>query len=76
MSSRSTAPTAGVSQFFGSDVVGPRADEKSWLFNLAERRNANVAPVALANKTARTVWARLAHEQEFQVDHAADAATA
>lgn len=53
-----------------------RADEKSWLFNLVERRNANVAAVALANKTARIVWALLAHEREFQVDHAADAAAA
>lgn len=28
-----------------------RADEKSWLFNLVARRNANVAAVALANNT-------------------------
>lgn len=53
-----------------------RADEKSWLFNLVERRNANVAAVALANKTARIVWALLAHEREFQADHAAAAAAA
>ncbi|MCW8188235.1 IS110 family transposase, partial [Verminephrobacter eiseniae] len=30
------------------------------------RRPANVAVVALANKMARTIWALLAHEREFQ----------
>jgi transposase len=53
-----------------------RADEKSWLFKLVERRNANVAAVALANKTARIVWALLAHGREFHAGHAADAAAA
>jgi transposase len=53
-----------------------RADEKSWLFKLVERRNANVAAVALANKTARIVWALLAHGREFPAGHAADAAAA
>jgi hypothetical protein len=32
----------------------------SWLSRLAERRNPNVAAVALANKNARVVWALLA----------------
>lgn len=53
-----------------------RADGESWLFKLVERRNANIAAVALANKTARIVWALLAHEQEFRPDHATEAAAA
>jgi transposase len=48
-----------------------RADAQSWLFKLTTRRNKNVAAVALANKTARIVWALLAHEREFKPDYAA-----
>lgn len=33
----------------------------SWLSSLAQRRNKNVAAVALANKNARIAWALLAH---------------
>ena len=33
---------------------------------LAERRPANVGTVALANKTARTIWALLAHDRAYQ----------
>jgi len=40
-----------------------------WLGKLIERRNANVAAVALANKNARVVWALLAHDREFRVDY-------
>lgn len=40
----------------------------SWLAQLAARRNMNVACVAQANKTARIVWAMLAHEREFRSD--------
>lgn len=46
----------------------------SWLAQLAARRNRNVACVAQANKTARIVWAMLAHEREFQPDFSAVAA--
>ena len=38
----------------------------SWLANLMERRNFNVAVVALANKNARIIWALLAHERKYQ----------
>lgn len=38
----------------------------SWLAKLVDRRNANVAAVALANKNARIVWALLAHDREFR----------
>jgi transposase len=43
-----------------------RADAQSWLTKLVARRNKNVAAVALANKTARIVWALLAHERMFK----------
>ncbi len=36
---------------------------------LAERRNPNIAAVALANKNARIVWALLAHGRSFQADY-------
>jgi transposase len=37
-----------------------------WLANLLNRRHANIAAVALANKNVRTVWALLAHGRDFQ----------
>jgi transposase len=37
-----------------------------WAQQLAERRPKNVAIVALANKMARTIWALLAHEREYE----------
>ena len=43
---------------------------QSWLAQLLTRRHKNVAAVALANKNARIVWALLAHEREFRLDHA------
>jgi transposase len=50
-----------------------RKPERShtWLAQLASRRNSNVACVAQANKTARIIWAMLAHNQEFRHDLAA-----
>lgn len=47
-----------------------RADADSWLVKLTTRRNKNVAAVAMANKTARTVWALLAHGREFEAGYA------
>ena len=49
-----------------------RADVASWLVKLTNRRNKNIAAVALANKTARTVWALLAHNREFKTGYAAE----
>lgn len=46
-----------------------RVDAESWLVKLTRRRNANVAAVALANKTARITWALLARNREFQPDY-------
>ena len=47
-----------------------RADAESWLVKLTTRRNKNIAAVALANMTARTIWALLAHDREFRADYA------
>ncbi len=48
----------------------------SWLGKLLQRRHLNVATVALANKNARTAWALLAHDREFQPDYRPSLATA
>jgi transposase len=37
-----------------------------WLAGLLQRRNPNIAAVALANKNARIVWALLAHDGSYQ----------
>lgn len=50
----------------------PGADP--WLKGLLARRNKNVAAVALANKNARTIWALLAHDREYEAGHARMAA--
>ena len=39
-----------------------------WASRLVERRSVNVAAVALANKTARTIWALLAHDRAYQAN--------
>jgi transposase len=39
-----------------------------WAANLVERRNKNVAAVALANKNARIVWALMTQNREYQSD--------
>ncbi len=41
----------------------------TWLKGLLGRRNVNIATVALANKNARTVWALLAHDRDFDPGH-------
>jgi transposase len=46
----------------------------AWLQNLLARRAFNAAVVALANKTARTIWALLAHERNYEKGYAARAA--
>lgn len=45
------------------------ADKNSWLYKLLQRRNPNVAAIALANKNARIVWALLTHDRTFQSDY-------
>jgi transposase len=49
---------------------------EGWLGKLLERRNINVAAVALANKNARIVWALLARDREFRSDYTSAAAAA
>jgi transposase len=46
-----------------------KVDKSGWLRKIMERRNPNVAAVALANKNARLVWALLANEREFRSDY-------
>jgi hypothetical protein len=48
---------------FGDRVV-------SCIGQLLNRRNKNVAAVALANKNARIVWTLLAHDRKFRLDYA------
>lgn len=51
----------------GARAVMFKAKEKgAWSEALLQRRPANVAIVALANKMARTAWAILAHDREYQ----------
>ena len=44
-------------------------DEDSWLGQLKARKHANVAVVAQAAKTARTIWAVVAKEQAYEAGH-------
>jgi hypothetical protein len=37
-----------------------------WLTAVMDRRNPNIAAVALANKNARIAWALLAHGRDYQ----------
>jgi transposase len=39
-----------------------------WVTGIAQRRHPNVAPVALANKTARMAWAMLRNETDYDPD--------
>jgi transposase len=49
--------------------AGQKADPCSWVNAVAQRRNKNVAAVALANKNARIVWALLANNRRYETDH-------
>ena len=53
--------------------AGRKANPDHWLNKLINRRNMNVAVVAQANKTARIVWAMLAHGRDFRPDYASKA---
>lgn len=48
-----------------------RADGAPWLMKLLQRRNPNIAAVALANKNARIVWALLAHGRDYRPGYTA-----
>ena len=47
-------------------VLFKAKDKGAWSEELLQRRPANVAIVAMANKMARTAWAILAHGREYQ----------
>lgn len=48
-------------------MAGRKDDPRSrWLLKLSERRNKNIAAVALANKNARIAWALLAKKMDYQ----------
>ena len=49
--------------------AGQKADPCSWVNAVVQRRNKNVAAVALANKNARIVWALLAHERRYEIGY-------
>lgn len=54
----------------GARAVLYRAKSRSeWAQALLQRRPANVAVTATANKLARTAWAVLAHGRPYQADH-------
>jgi transposase len=48
-----------------------KPDADPWLKQLLARRNKNVAAVALANKNARTIWALLMHDRQYQAHYGA-----
>jgi transposase len=48
------------------NVVSNKDDSRSrWLQSLSERRNKNIAAVALANKNTRIAWALLSKETDY-----------
>lgn len=49
----------------GARAVANAPNAPEWVRKLMQRRPANVAVVALANKLARTAWALLAHQRDF-----------
>ena len=49
------------------------AEQMDWLHGLLERKNPNVAAVALANKNARIVWALLKTNRTYQTEYRAAA---
>ncbi len=50
-------------------VLLRKSEPSAWQNQLQQRRHKNVAIVAQAAKIARTIWAVLAKEQDYQVNH-------
>lgn len=46
-----------------------RPESCTWISTIVNRRNKNVAAVALANKNARIVWALLAHDRRYETGY-------
>ncbi|WP_431113013.1 IS110 family transposase [Variovorax paradoxus] len=55
--------------------VGQKAEACGWIAGVVNRRNKNIAAVALANKNARIVWALLAHGRNFDAGYVRQATT-
>lgn len=53
-----------------------KAESENWLRKLMARRNKNISAVALANKNARIIWALLAKDTPFHLNHTPAAFTA
>jgi len=51
-----------------------KAGPESWMRKLITRRNKNIAAVALANKNARIIWALLAKDTTYRLNHITTAA--
>jgi transposase len=49
--------------------AGHETTSCSWVNAVIQRRNKNVAAVALANKNARTIWALLAHDRLYEAGY-------
>ena len=49
-------------------ATGKTSPMHCWVEDLVERRNKNIAAVALANKNARIVWALLTQDREYKSD--------
>lgn len=56
--------------------VSQKVDACNWIGAVVNRRNKNVAAVALANKNARIVWALLAHDRDFNSGYLRETAIA
>jgi transposase len=50
-------------------VLAHTKEPSKWLQEIGKRRPGNVVAVALANKTARTIWALLAHDRRYDSSH-------
>jgi transposase len=55
-------------------VISNQKGREPWLDKMLARRPFNAVAVALANKMARTIWALLAHDRQYQRGYAVKAA--
>ena len=53
----------------GARSVLMRSKSRPWVEQMKARRPLNVVIVAMANKTARTIWAVLAHDRPYRKDY-------
>ncbi|WP_150811671.1 transposase, partial [Pandoraea sputorum] len=53
-------------------VLAHAKETGPWVEQIRRRRPPNVVSVALANKMARTMWAILAHERQYEKGHVSE----